>query len=67
MNESKVGRPPGYSPCGNVKNEKVRVYLDEFEHAKLRRLCERSGTGKSAVMRVALDLLYRSSDLRGAK
>ena len=61
MNESKVGRPKGYSPCGNVKSEKVRVYVDEFEAAKLKRLKDVSGLSQSEIMRMALDLLYRSS------
>ena len=59
-----IGRPKGYSPCGSVKSEKVRVYLDEAEVEKLRRLCERSGEAKSAVMRDALAMLYRRSGLQ---
>jgi len=55
MSESRVGRPKGYSPLGgNVKGQRVRVYLDEAELEQLREVAERTGESMSEVMRRGL-------------
>lgn len=56
-NKRKVGRPKGYSPCGTVKGQSVRVYLDGDELAKLRAVSELAGESMSETMRRALRAL----------
>jgi len=59
MSETRVGRPKGYSPRGNIKDRRVVIYLDEFEEAKLRRLCKQMDDSGSEVMRQALSEKYK--------
>ena len=52
--KSRVGRPKGYSPCGTVKGQAVRVYLDAEEAARLRDLSASTGESMSEIMRRGL-------------
>ena len=51
-----VGRPKGYSPCGNVKSKTVKVYLDEGEAERLDMLSSTTGQSRSEVLRKGLAL-----------
>lgn len=56
-----VGRPKGYSPCGKVKSEAVKVYLDEGEAERLSRLSRKTGESRSQIMRMGLALILSKS------